>query len=416
GTPFVLAVGPGVPAHEAVDVERGLRALQDFARADVGHAIESDTQVRLARDERCSAAGPSALGAAQDHRVCLLAGRPGWSQAPPAGRSWVAAHEAGHVLQAELGCLPEPRGQHYAWVVEGMAEAFAAHALRRAGLAGAPPSDVPVDDAGLDDAEDGRLDAGTYRAAFARLEQAAGSDVGRMRRFYEGMRRPYASWKATFRWAFGTRTAVAAVTDLLAGAGVPAGELPSGVWLLRGRRCGGITRGAHSADVVTAERVCLFPEGEGWRHTRYDELVLAAGGVATATLERIGCNAAADAPVYRWLVAGSAQALAWLALERAGALTHAEVNARIDLAEDGRTVRIADGVARAPAWQLGAAAGGLAQRRPEPLLRFCRSVAAGARWRTAFERDFGMTPRRFYAAIEAVRQQAIADAAPRRRP
>ena len=47
----------------------------------------------------------------------------------------ISAHEYVHVMQAELGCLPDRDRQRYRWIVEGMANHLAWRALAAAGRA-----------------------------------------------------------------------------------------------------------------------------------------------------------------------------------------------------------------------------------------------------------------------------------------
>jgi hypothetical protein len=57
------------------------------------------------------------------HTICLFAGTPGYPRSR-AGGTEIAAHEAAHVLQYELGCARRPARAAY-WTLEGMAEDLA---------------------------------------------------------------------------------------------------------------------------------------------------------------------------------------------------------------------------------------------------------------------------------------------------
>jgi hypothetical protein len=127
GMPVELRVQDGVPARERHAIRYGLRAADRFMRRSLGHTVRKPVQARIARGNGCrpfEAAGGALVGEGEDGFMCIDTSTPGWQWLIAKDRmaaTALAAHEYVHVLQAEIGCLPAPRGQQFRWIIEGMA-------------------------------------------------------------------------------------------------------------------------------------------------------------------------------------------------------------------------------------------------------------------------------------------------------
>jgi len=121
GTPFVLTAPDGpVPKDVADATVSGLGGMQRYARRQLGVGVKRRTTVRMLLGDQCDprlpAVDPRAGAVTAQHLICLFSARSAYPSAPDR-RAEVAAHEAVHVLQGELGCFKSP-----IWLLEGMAE------------------------------------------------------------------------------------------------------------------------------------------------------------------------------------------------------------------------------------------------------------------------------------------------------
>jgi hypothetical protein len=139
GTPFRLRAQAGVPVQQAAGVEVGLRAHHDYMRGVLGSAIEQPVEVRMSWSRGCELGlGPASVSTAWAKRglLCLNAAHPRWKR-QAARFAWfpayVAAHEAVHAWQAEVGCHHSADEQRWQWLFEGMADELAFAALDKAG-------------------------------------------------------------------------------------------------------------------------------------------------------------------------------------------------------------------------------------------------------------------------------------------
>lgn len=94
----------------------------------------------MARANRCHPFQSSGalIGEADEGFLCVDTASLSWQwliQKDFLAATSISAHEYVHVLQAELGCLPEQGDQNYRWLLEGMADHIAWRALVRAGRA-----------------------------------------------------------------------------------------------------------------------------------------------------------------------------------------------------------------------------------------------------------------------------------------
>jgi hypothetical protein len=140
GLPVELRVQDGVSGRELHAIRVGLRDTAGFMRTVLGRTVEGRVEVRVARSNGCrpfQAAGEAIVGEAQAGFLCVDTASPAWKWLMMKDRlaaTASAGHEYVHVLQDELGCLRSPRGEHFRWLVEGMAEEISWRALAAAGL------------------------------------------------------------------------------------------------------------------------------------------------------------------------------------------------------------------------------------------------------------------------------------------
>jgi hypothetical protein len=129
GTSYVISTPEGAVYDFALrDAKTGLRDIAAYERAHVGVVVTQPTDVRLVPDDRCGSEiptrDPRAGAMTQDHTICVYTGL--WDfPGSAADRRFTLAHEAVHVLQAELGCLRAPL-----WFVEGMANLLGERAVK----------------------------------------------------------------------------------------------------------------------------------------------------------------------------------------------------------------------------------------------------------------------------------------------
>jgi hypothetical protein len=141
GTPVELRIQKGVTAREVGAVRRGVVLVQRFMRRALGRTVRGPVEARIARPDRCRRTDSSdreVIGQGSAGFICVDTANVEWqvliNTDPPAATA-VSAHEYVHVLQAELGCLPDGDDKRYEWIVEGMATHFAWRALQAAGIA-----------------------------------------------------------------------------------------------------------------------------------------------------------------------------------------------------------------------------------------------------------------------------------------
>jgi hypothetical protein len=135
GTPVELRIQDGVKPVELRLIRRGLRLTDRFMRRALGQTVVSRVEARIARSNGCRpfhAAGEALIGEAEEGFVCVNTASPAWQWLMLKDRVAATAavgHEYVHVLQGEHGCLHGAPGEHYRWVVEGMAEEVSWRAL-----------------------------------------------------------------------------------------------------------------------------------------------------------------------------------------------------------------------------------------------------------------------------------------------
>jgi hypothetical protein len=136
GTPIVLRIQSGVKPQELRAIRDGLRLEDRYAARALGWRVPGTVEARVARSDGCrpfQASGGSLVGDGGDHFLCVDTASPGWQWLMLKDRmaaTSIPAHEYVHVLQAELGCLPDRGDQEqYRWILEGMATDLAWRAL-----------------------------------------------------------------------------------------------------------------------------------------------------------------------------------------------------------------------------------------------------------------------------------------------
>ena len=139
GTPVELRVQDGVTPRELRAIRGGLEVMDRFSERTLDRRVRGPVEARVARRDRCrqdESGERSLIGQASAGFLCVDTANIEWrvlisSDRPSA--TAVSAHEYAHVLQAELGCLPEGEDRDYRWIVEGMATDLAWRALVRSG-------------------------------------------------------------------------------------------------------------------------------------------------------------------------------------------------------------------------------------------------------------------------------------------
>ncbi|MGH2978253.1 MAG: hypothetical protein ACRDLQ_01275 [Solirubrobacterales bacterium] len=141
GTPVELRIQDGVTVRELHAIRAGVRLVHRFARRSLDWEVRGPVEARVAREDRCRGSAPSArelIGEGSGGFLCVDTANVQWQvliHTDPLAALAVSGHEYVHVLQAELGCLPERDAQEYRWIVEGMATHVAWRALASSGLA-----------------------------------------------------------------------------------------------------------------------------------------------------------------------------------------------------------------------------------------------------------------------------------------
>ena len=183
--------------------------------------------------------------------------------------------------------------------------------------------------------------------------------------------------------------------------------------------------GAAMIGEAKAGFMCMDTSSPAWQWMMLRDrtaAIAAAGHEYVHVLQgELGCLPGNARRHYRWIVEGMAEAVSWRALAAAHRVTGARILRRIhgDGAFDPNLEPLRryehDG-GRDPEyalWHLAvlrllheSVAHGLAPaRRPELALRhFCDRVGAGAWWRAAFARSFGLSVDAFYARFERSRR------------
>jgi hypothetical protein len=139
GTPVELRVQDGVTARELRAIRDGVVLMDRYIERSLGRRVQGPVEARVARRDRCrhdESGERSLIGQARAGFLCVDTANIEWKVLVSTDRptaTAVSAHEYAHVLQAELGCLPEGESRDYRWIVEGMATDLAWRALVRAG-------------------------------------------------------------------------------------------------------------------------------------------------------------------------------------------------------------------------------------------------------------------------------------------
>jgi hypothetical protein len=141
GLPVELRVQDGVKRKELRAVIDGLRLVDRFMKRDLRRSVRRPVEVRVAHRDGCrpfQSSSSDSIGEADHGFLCVATANLHWQwlvEKDMAAARAVSAHEYVHVLQAELGCLPDGSALRFRWLVEGMAEEIAWRALTSAGRA-----------------------------------------------------------------------------------------------------------------------------------------------------------------------------------------------------------------------------------------------------------------------------------------
>jgi hypothetical protein len=231
GTPVELRIQDGVAPSELGAIRRGLRLTDRFMRVRLGSTVRGHVEARIAKSNGCRAfqtVGEAIVGEAEKGFLCIDTASPAWEWLMLKDRlaaTAAAGHEYVHVLQGEHGCLQSPLGEHFRWIVEGMAEEVSWRALVAAGRTTEAQVERHIrDDGALDPnleplqlyERDGGRDPeyALWHVAVRRLlgEAVASGSAPRarpelaLRRFCDGIaaRRP---WRDAFERSFGVSVA-----------------------------------------------------------------------------------------------------------------------------------------------------------------------------------------------------------------
>jgi hypothetical protein len=121
GTPYVTSTPAGAVFESSLrDVVAGLKKVDAYERRRLGVVLTRTTRVHLVPGRRCLGfpqAADFVGGVTDGHVICLYTESPVWPE-DARMRGAVAAHEAIHVLQAELGCARRAP----TWFIEGSAQ------------------------------------------------------------------------------------------------------------------------------------------------------------------------------------------------------------------------------------------------------------------------------------------------------
>jgi hypothetical protein len=139
GLPIELRIQDGVSARELRAIRDGLYLVERHGFRSLRRSARGPVEARVARSNGCHPfehSGGAAFGEGTKGFICIDTASPAWQwlvRKDLAAATAVSAHEYVHVLQGELGCLPEPGDQHFRWILEGMANEVAWRALLEAG-------------------------------------------------------------------------------------------------------------------------------------------------------------------------------------------------------------------------------------------------------------------------------------------
>ncbi|UFN45146.1 hypothetical protein [Nocardioides okcheonensis] len=134
-TVYTIVRAPGASQDDADLVRRALELSDSGVEEVIGAEVTESVEVRLTRFLSC--AGAQTLGSADTDSICLYVGGDSWRylvDLDPAVAIGAVAHEHLHVLQGQLGCLPDAADREYAWWTEGTATYYSWRELILAGL------------------------------------------------------------------------------------------------------------------------------------------------------------------------------------------------------------------------------------------------------------------------------------------
>jgi hypothetical protein len=141
GLPVKLRVQDGVKRRELRAITDGIRLVDGFMRSELRRTVRRPVEARVARKNGCRpfhSSSADSIGEADHGFLCVATSNLHWQwliEKDPVAAMAVSGHEYVHVLQAELGCLPEGDRPRFRWLSEGMAEAVAWGALVASGKA-----------------------------------------------------------------------------------------------------------------------------------------------------------------------------------------------------------------------------------------------------------------------------------------
>ena len=139
GLPVKLRVQDGVKRSELRAITDGIRLVDGFMRNELRRSVRRPVEARVARKNGCrpfQSSSADSIGEADHGFLCVATSNLHWQwliKKDLVAATAVSGHEYVHVLQAELGCLPEGDGPKFRWLSEGMAEAIAWRALVSSG-------------------------------------------------------------------------------------------------------------------------------------------------------------------------------------------------------------------------------------------------------------------------------------------
>jgi hypothetical protein len=166
---------------------------------------------------------------------------------------------------------------------------------------------------------------------------------------------------------------------------------------------------ATGSAVADDDELCINTRYRAWPTARTEPAaatVLLAHERFHNVQGQAGCLPGPDEHEYAWWVEGSATFVGFRAAVEAGLLTERAAQSRLAgwIAEGPRPGplssyerRIGGDAAYALAAQ--AVADLVSRSGPRSLMAFCRAVGGGARWQTAFQDAYGLTPEDFYRRL-----------------
>jgi hypothetical protein len=139
GVPIELRIQDGVSARELRAIRDGLHLVERHSSRALRRPARGPVEARVARSNGCHPfedAGGASVGEGRKGFICIDTTSLAWQwlvRKDLTAATAISAHEYVHVLQGELGCLPEPNDQHFRWILEGMANEVAWRGLVEAG-------------------------------------------------------------------------------------------------------------------------------------------------------------------------------------------------------------------------------------------------------------------------------------------